>query len=575
MDLPLSFSRLDPSVGIAVLAGVGLAVLLLYLLKPPPQRREVASLQIWEKLARQRSRRRDLWRWLLSLLLSAALAAALAAAWTGLSGGGSTLRQPLVVIDVAPSMATRTASGASRFERALELAERIGRRAAPPIGLTTTAGDRLFVAGDAAQFSAGLSQLAERWRPRLGDPAHAAALAFPAPPAGAFTAVDLVLLTDGVQPLDPPPDAAIWSVFEPAVNVALTAFEVRSDPANASSAYVEVRNDSTEAVETRLVVRDDGVGTDGKGDPENRPLAEQALRLSPGESWSGRLRLPAATQARRITARVTTPDDALPGDDDASALLRPMRLRVFTDLDPSSPIARSLAANPHFQLVTRVDAVGSVLDRSLADVAVLGRTTPDRAPAVPALLLAPAQTDWLPRPDAARDQVRPERLELLAGVTALEELEIEQTALWDAAALPAAASPLLAPPVEGEEPAALGFLLPGGPAERAGEQGGETGAVLVLGFRPEASNWSRLPLFPVVLDELLTGLATHDLDAPPQADPPRGAEPPPALGVNQQQLAANRDELPPRTPLRRESWLLFALLALLAEPVLRRWGITE
>jgi hypothetical protein len=582
----LSFSQFSPAAGFAVLLGVAVAVWALYLLKPPPQRIEVASLQIWEALARAQSRRRDLWRWLLSLLVSTLLAWSLAAACTGAHRAGDSLQHPLIVLDLAPSLATLRADGRTRLEHAVELAQEIAARSTPPIALSTTSGHRLRIAADSQQFNRELEELlaALPSLPEVGSAPET--FRFPTPPRGLFEAGNLVLITDGVQELDPPPGTAIWSVFEPATNVGLRALEVRVDPANPASAYLEIHNDSPTAVETvvsvhRSIVPSAQAPNQAEASTE---VAAQTLDLDPGQLWSGRLLLPSDTRSGMIEARVQTAGDQYEADDLRSVPLAATRIRVFTDLAPDSPIARSLATNPHFQLISRVDAVGAALDDALADVAILARTTPDRWPSIPVLLFSPAATDWLPPATGNSSGLRPERLQIAAEVPAIQELEIAQTATWQTADLPSTATAVTADGATGS--VIVGYLLkpPDSPTATTagavasdGQSSAPRAAAIVLGFVPASTNWSRLPLFPVVLDALLSKLTARELDRTAGA-PQEGSHSPgePSIrGVNDQALAATEAALPPSSGPGRNFWLLVGLTFLLGEPLLRRWGVTE
>ncbi len=65
-----------------LIVGCGIAVVLLYLLKPSPARLVIASSLIWQRVLRERKRKPEKLRWWISLLLALSIALAVAFALT-------------------------------------------------------------------------------------------------------------------------------------------------------------------------------------------------------------------------------------------------------------------------------------------------------------------------------------------------------------------------------------------------------------------------------------------------------------------------------------------------------------
>lgn len=371
------------SVVLAVLAGVVLAVVGLYLLRPPPQRIVVASTLLWERVLTARRSALQRWRWWVSLLLALAIALALGFAVMhpqGTAAGGAS-REVVIVVDNGASMNALRSDGRSRFDHAVDAARREIRSAGPGARILVTdtlrtAVSGAFLPGDEAE--AVLKTLAPGSGGRARFPDLAAYARADAPR-------DVVLVTDGVAALDVPKDTRTVSVFEAAPNVGITAFDVRAWPTDASrhDAFVEIGN--AEAAAVRVTVRIDGPGHS----PVTREVAVPARGF-------GSVSVPVSEFAGgALRATVTAEGDALELDDSAYAFLPFNRqLRVALVTSGNAPLERALKLDPRVRLTTI--APGRYATAGAFDLYVFDRFVPSVPPLAPALLFHPEGAPWLP-----------------------------------------------------------------------------------------------------------------------------------------------------------------------------------
>ncbi|MEO8076159.1 MAG: VWA domain-containing protein, partial [Acidobacteriota bacterium] len=223
-----------------LIAAAGALAVWLFLVKLRPPRILVPSLLLWRRVLDE-SRELTLWeriRRTVSLVLTLLVALVLALAAARRSRGGATAAAPrgrlLIVIDSSWSMLARTASGATRWDRAKAEARRLAA-GGDQVALATTADG--LVEGPTSDLA-----LIETTLDRLA-PAGGEATAWPS--LGGSTSVHFI--TDGAigRPLDPA--VIVHTVFEPAANVAVTAFEVRPSLGadHAAEAYLEIANYAT------------------------------------------------------------------------------------------------------------------------------------------------------------------------------------------------------------------------------------------------------------------------------------------------------------------------------------------
>ncbi len=208
-------------------------------LKVRPRRVLIPSLLLWGRVLND-PRELTLWeriRRAVSLAITAAIAVALALALARPSRAlGATDVAPgrlVIVLDSSWSMLARTRNGETRWHRAIVEARRLAAASSGGgVALATTADG--LVEGpttDLALIEAALDRVA---------PQGAGADAWPRV-AGAEV---VYFITDGSVARPRDPGVVVRSVFEPAANVAITAFDIRPSlgAGAAGHAYLEIAN---------------------------------------------------------------------------------------------------------------------------------------------------------------------------------------------------------------------------------------------------------------------------------------------------------------------------------------------
>jgi hypothetical protein len=362
-----------------LVAGAAALAIWLFRLRVRPRRVAIPSLVVWQHVLAQ-PRAQTLWeriRRAVSLAATAAIAVALAVAFArpgpGAAGGEGGRR--LIVLDSSWSMRARTADGGTRWERALAAARALARSAAgEPVALATTADG--IVEGpttDLALIEAALDGLtpsggqAGGW-PRAGD------------------ADSVHFITDGVLRISRPPGFVVThSVFEPASNVAITAFDVRPavSAGSAGVAYLEVANFADEPRDVRLTI------TRG-----TTVVRDATMRLGAGEASREALDL-APEGDPRLLARAAADGDALPDDNEAVAWI--------PEADPTDVVVVSSEPGAIAPLLGRSPQLRTTFvsprdyTPAAGDVVIFDRIVPAAAPDRPALFIAPLQAVWLGR----------------------------------------------------------------------------------------------------------------------------------------------------------------------------------
>ena len=225
------------------------AIVFLYWLKPPPQRVVIPSTLLWDRLLKEKKRNTffDRLRWWLSLMLALTIGLSVAAGIgrPELSSPGSDVRNITVVIDNSATMATRTANGFTRWENAVAHAGRLLRQGSASgkfLILDTSGQAPPREPGDrrpALEMLAGLT-VSLGGSPEFPDLAEIES--------------ELFFISDGVMVEGAPPEATIISVFEPAHNVGITAFEIEALPSEPTRyhAFVQMKNASPVAKQVTL-----------------------------------------------------------------------------------------------------------------------------------------------------------------------------------------------------------------------------------------------------------------------------------------------------------------------------------
>jgi len=364
-----------------LLAAVTALIVALHLLRPPARRVAFPSTLLWARALAHAPRLRAPWRRRLALALALSIAWLLLFALPlpgGLFGGGEASRVALI-LDTAPSMAARTRDGRTRFEHAREGAQRLidALPAAAEVALLDTTASGMptgFVTPREAR--AALARL---------QPVGQGRVAMPPLPGDAAVHV----FTDGVA-LDPVgAQASIHSVFEPADNVAVTAFDVRTLPQHPTraDALVQVLNASPGKRRMQLIVR----GSDGFH-------VAQALDLDAGERADVTIDV-SAYRGSVLAAAASLGGDALAADDIAYAVVPAHQgLRVLLVSRGNPGLQDALRSLPGVALSVRAPGrfdPQAARGEPRYDAYVFDRVAPATPPSGPALLMRPPAVPWL------------------------------------------------------------------------------------------------------------------------------------------------------------------------------------
>lgn len=418
----ISLLQASPTFGLLLVGLVVAAIVAIHLLKPRRVRRVVASTLIWQRATRRIGKRADRWRWWLALALSLAIGIGLTLALVRpeLRGFGAGARRVVVVLDNGPTMAVRTRDGQTRWAHAVAEARSVIARAAGPVmvmdsmGLTGSSG---FLGRDEALATLGrmtVVPVAEGVPPML-----------PPPPG-----TEVHFIGDGVAPVDPPPEAIVHPVFEPADNVAVLRLVTRALPADPLrvDALVQVFNASPVEKTVQLTLRGG-----------ERFAVSQTLRMTAGERIDATFDV-SGFEGGVLAAAAHARGDAFAADDIAYTVVQPHgRRRVQLVTRGNAPLADALAALPAIRL--EVIAPERYRHGSRADAYVFDGFAPDRAPDAGSLLFHPAHVDWLPPGRPANGPVVVDdwdRASPIAGAVPWNALSIGRSELWNVSGAEAA-----------------------------------------------------------------------------------------------------------------------------------------
>jgi len=376
----MNFLALSTAQALALAGLTAGVVVYLFFLKLRHRRVVVGSSLLWNRVLDERLANSlvERLRRLVSLLLALtiALLIALAVGKPYVDGSGSLERPVIVVLDTSPSMGARGGSGRTRWTgatgRALGiLSEAMGAR---PVLVADTAGRvQTLVTTDSGAVDRALDEM----RPVPGPQR------FPALPAGE---ADVYFITDGVSMLDVPSSVTEISVFEPADNVAVTAFDVRVDPTSASGyrAFLGVVNYAARAKEVAALLS-------GAGDQRQAWY----LEIGPGETWQEDLDL-TGFRGGGLRLRIEAEGDGLGLDDTAYAYLPP-RNSIRVDLvtaEAGGYLETLLGLSPRVDLT--IVRPPDFEEKPEVDVYVFDGFAPPTAPRSPSVVFGAADVDWLP-----------------------------------------------------------------------------------------------------------------------------------------------------------------------------------
>jgi len=454
-----------------LLGGTVAAVVFLYWLKPPPQRVIVPSTMLWDRLLKEKKRNTwlDRLRWWLSLMLALTIGLSVASGIgrPEFSSLGRDVRNITVVIDNSATMATRTADGFTRWDHAVAHAGQVLRQG--------SAGGRFLILDTSGQAPPGepgdrrsaLEVLAGLTVSLGGEPE------FPDLPEGES---EIFFVSDGVMVDEAPPEATVISVFEPAHNVGITAFEVQALPSEPTRYYAFVQVKNASYVEKQITLRLSG-GTEGG--------VRDTLTLQAGETRSRSIDLSSFGRGP-VRAVVTADSDAFPADDYAYGFL-PIRAQTRVALiTPGSVYLENVLADvPRLSLDVMKPAQYN--PQVSADVYIFDRFAPPAAPRGPALLFLPPDVAWLTRTLAVVEA--PEVPDWnpahpVLRFVALEDLRIDRAAQ-------------IAMPAEAAEVVVGNRLLPLVLVSEQSER------IVRVSFALEDSNFALQPGFPIFLANTL------------------------------------------------------------------------
>jgi len=375
----VNFLALTPRASYALLACVALLIVLMYWLKARPLRVKVASNRTWRTLARSRQPVVDRWRWWLSLLLALATGLSIALALTRPQAPalGGIAGRVVLVMDNAPSMFARGQDGISRWDHALERASRIVSSSG--LGGQVMVLDTLG-RSDTPEWVAPETALAKL---RRLAPGTAGIARMPILPNGEH--IEAYLVTDGVAQLDVPAGMAVESVFVPADNVAITAFDAKPslrDPMH-YQALIQVFNASLRQQRVRLELTGaDQFSVERDLDIPAGTIVNQTVDVT--DYPVGVLR-----------AEVRASADGFGLDNVAYAVVAPHHARrVLLVTAGNRYLEHSLGRLPGIALSVVKPSQYRV--SSDYDATVFDRFAPAEAPAQGALLFRPPPATWLP-----------------------------------------------------------------------------------------------------------------------------------------------------------------------------------
>ncbi|HEX5069571.1 MAG TPA: VWA domain-containing protein [Vicinamibacterales bacterium] len=376
----MSFGAMAAWQALLLIAAAAAAAVAIFRMKLRPPRVQVPSLLLWRRVF-DHARELTWWekvRRAVSLVATALIAVLLALAVTrpGPRRGQASEGRVLIVLDSSWSMAARTKSGETRWQRAVRQARSLAASAAGDVALATTADG--LVEGPTSD-TALLETAIDRLRPSGGDSA-----AWPRVPG-----TDRVyFITDGAVARALDPGVIVQSVFEAAGNAAIVAFGARPSLGGGGTgeAYVQVANYAPVGRAVRLIV--------SRG---QAVLSDQRADMAAGEAVSAVVPL-AATGSARLVARIETEDDALAEDNEAVAWIEGVdAVNVSVVSENPSTIGALLQQDPSLQVVFVKPAE---YKPATGGIVIFDRWLPPQTPTQPALCIAPPASVWLGEPGA-------------------------------------------------------------------------------------------------------------------------------------------------------------------------------
>jgi hypothetical protein len=447
------------------------AIIALHRLRRRPVTRVVSSLLIWERALKQTGKSRSSWRWWLSLALCLLIGVLLTIVLTrpDIQGFGDTTKRVLVVVDNGPSMAVATRDNQTRWEHARATARRVIRDAPGPVMVMDSMGHASPMGftgrNDALTVLDRLSVV----------PAGEATF----PPVPDFPDLELHVVSDGIGRFAIPAGANIHSVFEPAVNVAVTRLVARPLPGKPLrvEAFVQIFNASPNAMSVRLSLRGGASYS-----------LSQNLHMAAGELLDATFDV-SDFEGGVLAAGAFAQGDALAADDIAYTVVEPHRIQhVLLVTQGNQALSDALAALPAVRVET-VDPAHYQPFRNV-DAYVFDGFTPAEPPPAGALLFLPDPRNWIQMRTRRAGQIAIrdwDRANAVSAGVPWDTLSIRRAILWTQ----------LTPDVEAivrTDSGALVIASDGSPPW------------IATGFRSEDSDFPLQPGFPAFLGNALAHL---------------------------------------------------------------------
>ncbi len=354
-----------------------LAIGILYWIKPPPPTVVVSSSIFWTRLLSERKKSSfiDRLRWLLSLIMALTIAILLTTASGApelFSSEKSEIENVTMILDNSGTMATFTADGSTRWDRAVRVARSFLTEAHPSAEFLILDTSGQLVSRTTTNKWEALEVL-EELEVSFGNNVH-----FPV-----FTVNEArtMFISDGVSSIDVPPGIEIISVFEPAENVGITSLSINPGLSGLSASprgLVQVTNGS-------LTTKEVSIRVSGLGDVNTRV----SLTLDPGRSSLSDIDL-SGFGGGPLRVSVTSVRDAFAEDDLA-----------YVIMPSSSKYTVTLVTSGNLYLETALEAMSNVnlllmepeyYDPGIStDLYIFDRFDPEVLPSKPTLTFLSAE----------------------------------------------------------------------------------------------------------------------------------------------------------------------------------------
>lgn len=362
-----------------LMSGLTTAIVIwLFFLKQRHPRFVVGSLILWKRVLE--NRQTESWierlRRLISLLIALAIALLmmLALGRPLLEVLTGPQREFAIVLDTSLTLAAQTSTGSTRWENARLQARRIIKTASPGDRFLITDTSGVVVTPTTIDPKVALATI-DKMAPVTVSPRF---------PEITTSDADLIFISDGVAIQDVPANAQSISVFEPADNVGVTAFEIRPVPVNPLSyeAYLEITNYSPQTKTVTLEI----------GGREQAKLL-RSIELDEGQTSRQTLEL-SAFEGGEIQARILVEGDSLIIDNTAFAYLPSRRrLRVALVTDGNHHLETLLNLDPRVDLVTM--RPNTFRENTDIDAYIFDRFITTSPPSKPVLIFHPTSTSWV------------------------------------------------------------------------------------------------------------------------------------------------------------------------------------